>query len=257
MTCTAMHDRYLDGQSHMKRTEFESYHWAMSARLFNYEISQKSRTYDRDAIWMAAALMNWVVLYAVETQNPEEVWPLSPTISDIPWFPIQKGMRALWDLAGPDRANSLFFKPANEKDERCLGLPAPKSGIEGIPKPFVELCGLNESSNPENNPYHTPVRALATLVNNPSAHPLSLKFLGFVNTIDEEFEAMLRQKDPRSLFLLSIWYSLVPKSAWWISLRASLERRAISIYLDRYYARDPLIHNVFASFGRRNKPQLN
>ena len=243
-----MHDRYLGGQSHMKRTKFESYHWAMSAQLFNYEISQHSRAYDRDAMWMAAALMNWIVLYAVETKNPEEVWPLSPTISDIPWFPTQKGLRTIWQLAGPDRANSVIFKPANDRDERCLGLPPPEPGIDGIPTALVALCGLDESSNPENNPYHTAVRAISTLLGNPSARPDSLKFLGFVNTIDDKFEAMLRQRDPRSFLLMSIWYGLVPKSAWWISLRASLERRALCIYLDRYHANAPLIHSVLASF---------
>lgn len=242
-----MHDRYLGDQSHVKRTEFESYHWAMSAQLLNYEISQNCRAYDKDAILMAATLMNSIVLYTVETQNPEEVWPLSPTISNIPWFPMQKGLRTIWQLAEPDRTNSVFFKPANDRDERCLGLPPPKPGIDGIPKALVALCGLDESSNPENNPYYTAARALSTLLDNPRARPQSLKFLGFVNATDDGFEATLRQKDPRSLLLMSIWYGLVPKSAWWISLRASLERRAICIYLDRYHANDPLIHGVLAS----------
>lgn len=48
-----MHDRYLAGQSHIKRTTLESYHWAMASQLFNRELSEKSATYDRDAVWMA------------------------------------------------------------------------------------------------------------------------------------------------------------------------------------------------------------
>jgi hypothetical protein len=242
-----MHDRYLSGQGHEKNTELECYHWAMSAQLFNHEISKTSHAYDQDAMWMAAALINWTVFFSVETQNPEEVWPLSPTFSEIPWFRLQKGMRAIWQLAAPDRPSSLFSKPANDMEERCLGLPPPKPGIDGIPAPLVEMCGLDGSSSPETNPYHTAVRALSTLLNTPSIHPQSLKFLGFVNTIDAGFEALLKAKDPRALLLMSIWYGLVPKSAWWISLRACLERRAICMYLDRYHADDPLIQRALAS----------
>ncbi|KAE9366302.1 hypothetical protein N431DRAFT_419491 [Stipitochalara longipes BDJ] len=247
IACTAMHDRYLSGQGHGKNTELECYHWAMSARLLNHEISQDSGAYDRDAMWMAAVLINYIVFYSVETQNPEEFWPLSPSISEIPWFPIQKGMRAIWQLAAPDRPGSLFSKPANDVQERCLGLAPPKPGKHGIAAPLVELCGLDESSSPETNPYHTAVHALSTLLNNPSANPQSLKFLGFINTIDVGFEALLKEKDPRALLLMSIWYGLVPKSAWWLSLRASLERRAICIYLDRYHADNLRIQRVLAS----------
>jgi hypothetical protein len=243
-----MHDRYLGGQSHSKRTEFECYHWAMSAQLFNYEISQRKHAYDRDAIWMAAVLNNWIVLYNVETKSPKEVWPLSPATTGIPWLPIQKGLRTIWRLASPDRADSLFFKAAHNRSERCLGLPHPEPGIADIPTVLVELCELDESSNSENNSYHAAVRTLSTLLLNPSSLPQPLKFLGFLNNINDGFETMLEKKDPRSLLLMSIWYGLVPKSAWWISLRASLECRAICIYLDRYHPNDSLIRKALESF---------
>lgn len=243
-----MHDRSLRGQSYTKRTQFESYHWALSAQLFNYEISQGSPAYNRDAVWMATVLMNWNVLYAIETQDPEKVWPLSPTISNIPWLPIQKGARTIWQLVRPDRADSLFSEPASKLDERCLGTPTHESGIDGIPEDLVKLCGLEKLSTAENNPYFTAVHTLSTLLVNPSSQPLSLKFLRFINAIDPGFETMLRQKDPRSLLLMSIWYGLVPKSAWWISHRAAIERRAICIYLDRYHGNDPLIHEALAPF---------
>ena len=219
----------------------------MAAQQFNYEMSQKSHVFDRDAVWMAAALMNFLVYYAVETQNPEEVWPLSSPNSDVPWLPMLKGMRTIWQIAGPDLAHSLFFKPTKDWSERCLGLPPTKAGIEGVSQILVEICGLDESSNAENNPYHTAAHRLSTLLNNPSAHPRSIKFLGFVNSIDAGFEDLLRRKDPRSLLLMAIWYGLVPESAWWISLRASLERRAVCIYLVRHHADDPLISNILTS----------
>lgn len=251
MTCTTMHDRYLAGQGHSKRTPLESYHWAMASRLFNNAISNKSRSYDRDAIWLAAAFMNWIVLCAVETENPSEVWPLSPsTYSGIPWFPIQKGLRTIWEFTQPLRAGGAFAKYENGTDpgNRCLGLPPPRSGIEGIPQTLVDMCELDQWSSAQNNPYHTAARSLSDLLEMSETHCSSLRFLSFVNTTEPDFEILLKERDPRALVLMAIWYGLVPKSTWWISLRASLERRAVCIYLDRYHAYDLFVQTAFNSF---------
>ena len=243
-----MHDRFLACRSHEQRTPMECYHWAVALRLFNHELSGENfQTRNRDAIWMAAALISWMVLYAVETQDPEEVWPLShPTSSDIPWFPIQKSLRTLWEMVQPHRPDSLFAMNALEPSERCLGIPPPASGIDGIPQPLVDMCELDKLSNARNNPYHTAVRTLSDLINYPGA-PRSIKFLSFLNTTEPEFEDLLSRRDPRSLLLVALWYGIVPESAWWISLRAKLERKAICIYLNRYHATDPLIYPVLAS----------
>jgi hypothetical protein len=245
-----MHDRHLAAQSHTKRTEFESYHWAMAAQMLNYEISQNSNSYDPDAVWMGAALMSWMAKYAVETQNPDEVWPLSPKIPEIPWLAVQKGLRIIWELVGGGPGKSVFFKPKIHdkfRAERCIGLPPAKPGIEGIPKVLADLCDLDQWSTPENNPYHTAVHVLSDLLVRPSSHPRSLRFLAFINTTNDEFETLLRQKDARSLLLMAIWYNLAPKPLWWFSLRASLERKAICIYLDRYHADDPVIQRTLAT----------
>ena len=196
---------------------------------------------------MAVALMNFLVFYAVETEYPEEVWPLSSKISDLPWLLMQKSMQTIWQLAGPDRANSFFFKATKDLNEQCLGLPPSKPGIKGISQILVDICELDELNNEENNPYHTAARRLSTLVDNSSNHPGSLRFVGFINSIVAGFEDLLRRKDPRSLLLIAIWYGPVPSSAWWISQRAILERKAICIYLDRYHADEPLIGKVISS----------
>ncbi len=243
-----MHDRYLAGQSHIKRTTLESYHWAMASQLFNRELSERSATYDRDAVWMAAAFMSWIVLYAVETQNPEEVWPLSAASPDIPWFPIQKGLRTIWQMVQPGRVYSKFFKDVStDPNERCLDMPSPRPGIAGIPQALVDMCELDQYTNAENNPYQSAVCTLSTVLRSSSTQSNSLGFLAFINATEPKFESMLRQRDPRSLCLMALWYGIVPKLAWWISLRASLERKAIRIYLDRYHPHDPLIQTVLAS----------
>lgn len=243
LTLTAMHDRHLILQGHMRRTPSECFHWATALRLFNYELSQDLQTCNRDALWMTAGTMSWVALFAVETDDPEHVWPLCPaSTSDLDWLEMQKGLRALWSMFGNHRQNSMFQLNKFHKHQRCLGLPPPQPGIEGIASAFVKLYDLNSSSNATNNPYHSAVRLLSTLFGETSEFEGSFRYLAFANTMEPEFEALLKNRDPRALLLMAIWYSMVePAALWWMSARASLTRRAIWTFLDRHCANDASI----------------
>lgn len=241
ITCASMHTRSLKGQAYQKRTPLEAFHWAQASALFRDEISQNMTTCDRFALWMSAALISQIVCSAVETEDPEELWPLSP--EGMRWLPAQRGLRYFWQMLPQDQFRESDLDPT----ERCLGLPDQYPGVDGIPQPLVELCDLNELSSAKNNPYHTAVRILSTLLDR--SHSGSLRFLALINTAGPGFEALLEQRDPRALTLMAIWFGLVPESAWWIWSRAQLERKAICIYLDRYHRGDSRIQSLLAQYS--------
>lgn len=244
-----MHDRHLAKKDYMARTPFECYHWAKASQLFNLEISKDISVWDRDAVFMASVFMSYIMGFAVEAQHPEDVWPLSSALtSNLPWLPIQKGLRTIWEMTEPYRPDGMMAKNLTVKvDERCLGLPSPLPGIEGLSPALVKMCELDVLSVSGNNPYHTAVRILSPLMDDPSLHLKPLRFLSFANTIEPEFEDLLKQRDPRALVLMALWYGLVPDSAWWFSLRSTLEREAIVLYLRRYHAEDAYIQHVLAT----------
>ncbi|KAL9095446.1 MAG: hypothetical protein Q9165_002317 [Trypethelium subeluteriae] len=169
MTVTAMHDRYLAQEAHRERTPLESYHWSMALQYLNQDLSFNIQSSNLDAIWMTAAFICWASLFAIETSDPEQVWPLRPaTPADLTWLEMQKGLRTLWPMVDFERSSSVFSGATEPFNERCLGLQLPSEGIDGVLPPLVALCGLEQTSNDSNNPYHTAAHMLSILVQDDS-----------------------------------------------------------------------------------------
>lgn len=186
--------------------------------------------------------MSWITLFAVDTEDVEQVWPLKThSKTDLDWLEMQTGLLALWDSLNKHKGYSAFGKETSCPDKRCLRLPSPKPGIEGIPAAFVQLCCLNEDSNESDNPYHAAARLLSELLDESESFSQSLRFLAFPNTLTKSFIALLKGRDPRALVLMGLWYESVKQSMWWMHPRASLESKAIWMYLDRYHAHDILV----------------
>lgn len=183
--------------------------------------------------------MSWITLFAVDTDDPEQVWPLKPQSSnDLNWLEMQTGLPALWDTLNKHNGSGLFGTETGGPARRCLRLFPPKPGVKGIPIAIVQLCGLDENSNASNNPYHAAVRLLLELLDEAESFSQSLRFLAFPNTLTRPFIALLERRDPRALVLMGLWYESVQHSMWWMLPRASLESKAIWIYLNRYHAHD-------------------
>jgi hypothetical protein len=59
-------------------------------------------------------------------------------------------------------------------------------------------------------------------------------FLSFIGHMDPKYKALLHQKDPKALLLLSWWYGkMCQYNVWWQSRRMVLEGQAICLYLER------------------------
>ena len=214
---------------------------------------------------MTATSLRWISLCTVETQDPEEVWPLKPvSSSDLNWLEMQKGekgfirrsprstnsidsqrvnrladnalgMRLMWSMLAL-KDGSRTFEPYVDPKQRCIGLPQAKPGIDGLSGPLATFCGLDETSTTANNPYHAAAHILSELMQEAGDYCNMLRFLAFPNTIEPAFCVLLRKRDSRAMLLMAIWYELTPPSFWWISLRVSLERQSIWTYLGRYHS---------------------
>ena len=248
-----MYNRYISAQALTRRTPTESYHWSMALSLFNGILSRDIESSDQDALWLTTAALSWITLFAVDTADPEQVWPLKPTeASDLSWLQIQKGLHTMWPLCNIEgRPDSAFHAIRWHDDDRCLGTPTPEPGIHGIPQAFVDLYELSEISTCTNNPYHTSVRCLIPLLNDNFQRVSHFKYMTFPNNIGPAFEGLLRQKDSRALLLMALWYATVCRASWWISPRALVECRSICIYLDRHCLHDMQIQSLLTFAKQR------
>jgi len=229
---TFLHDRSLAGSPHS--TLIESYHLSRAASLFNQKLSRKIPHEDRDALWATAVYLCAMAVFKLDTSNPEEAWPLrTPHPTDLEWLNMQAGLRVVWDIALVNRIDSMFGYIETNSKANCVYPDLPRSGVDGIPRALVDLCGLTPQSTGSNNPYHAAVRYLSRLLPVEGSSANILSFMVFAGGMTKDFKWLLWQKEPRALLILAVWYSKLFHSTWWMCPRARIECQAIWRYLDR------------------------
>ncbi|KAJ5247484.1 hypothetical protein N7468_002467 [Penicillium chermesinum] len=238
LTITATHDRFIqDGPGSHKQSLAESYHGAKGAQLLSRKLSSQIHPDDRDPIWASAAMLGISSMTTLEAAAPREAWPFKPSESaDLNWMDMSARKEAILNLTDPFRGDSIF---RSMKDTFFTIMERPASRpIDELPKDFVELCSINNTPDPEENPYYYAISMLAGLRYlkcNRDSIPFWLKFIGFMTP---EFRRLLELKDPRALLLTAYWYAPLCGSVWWIARRARLECQSICLYLETYYSQE-------------------
>ena len=245
ITITAMHDRLLYTQPDVKRATIETYHWHQAAVLLNQRLSMPIQPSDRDPLWATAFLLAVVSFCSTEASSPEDSWPLrASSPSDLEWLRFSDGKKAILEIANPLRPESVFYSLADEhkRDYLCFG--SANTRTEGTPSYFAELYELDDVSSPDNNPYHTAVHNLVSLLKIECNHSTILRFISFISHTNPNFKSLLQRKDARALLLLAYWYAKVCHCQWWIARRAMLECRATCMYLERYHSHETAIQQL-------------
>lgn len=232
------YDRYLQHPHPPRphRALQEAHHTHLSTSLFTHRlrspIAPHDTDNDKDAIWGTAAAL---ALLTFCTPDPEP-WPLAPsssTASHFAWLRMSTGKMSLWRAASPLRPGSLFAILAPTYAQ--MDTPAPASGIAGITDALARVCGLDDSSNTENNAYFGAAHAVAMLQGLRDSEVTLGRTEVFTKCVKGGFEAALWEKDPVALLLLFLWYCEAGRGVWWVEVRARVEGPAICEYLRRYH----------------------
>jgi hypothetical protein len=235
LAVTAVHDRYLGLTPTNRRSVRETYHWSQCTILFNKWLSQGPiKEENKDPLWAAAGSLGILTFSSMNPGTLEETWPLGPPdSSDLEWLRIGTGKMALWQLVDPMRPGSVFRTMS--ATFASLHQPPPAQGTEGVSVDLAQLCGLDESSTGENNPYFAVAHGLSLLLEMPKGEVGLGAVLMVSRHMHNEFTSRLEKKDPIALLLLCLWYTRARESKWWIDLRARYELPAICTYLQRYH----------------------
>lgn len=246
----------------------ETYHTTRAISLFNKKLSSHLTVADYDALWATAALLGLLASTAIDT-TPEQSFPLTPPSStDLEWFVLSDGKKAVWALTNPLRPSSVFSSMAHEY--AAWDFPIPASGAAGMDDRLALLCGITETSCPANNPYyayaawhaqaHFQARANLRLLHldldagarsSSSGHEKDVKSVGDVNVTyvsqsQERCLQLLRKRDKVALVLLAMWYKRCESACWWIERRAKIEGRAIRLFLQQHHPDDTIIFELLA-----------
>lgn len=226
---TMFHEQALIGLD--RRTSATAYHLTQSAALFNQKLSQHQREVEGDALWATAVYLCAISVFDISSSNPEQNWPIRaahPT--DLEWLNMQAGLKVIWNMANMDRS-CVFGQAETQGSTNCVNPGKSEPGIDGIPDLLVRMCQLHPHSTAENNPYHTAVRRLTTLLSIDGTSDNVLMFMVFAGGMEKAFQKLLFNKDPVALILLAVWYSKLFHTVWWMAPRARVECRSICCYL--------------------------
>lgn len=247
LAVTAVHDRYLGVAPVSNRSLRESYHWARCTTLFNRWLKQPIKEEHKDPIWATAGCLAILAFSSINTAPAEESWPFGPRV-ELEWLRLGAGKMTLWHLVDPTRPGSVF-RPLSEtfaSAHRTLHA----TGIDGIPAELVRLCGLDESSTKDNNPYYLVVQSLTGLLKTPSETMSQSKAIMSLGCTHLNFGYYLERKDPIALLLMCLWYTIVHGCVWWIDFRARYELPALCAYLRRYHKDNTALQKLIPRDGR-------
>lgn len=243
LSLTLMHDAYLlepiSPQTASSHQTASLYHWNTATTLFNAVLSRPVPDSHRDAVWATGALLGAAVFAYVEPSRPEEAWPLKATDpNDLDWLKLGEGKKAIWNVANPTRADSMFRSLAKDLNHLQLPLWAASPDFSSVPNCWKRVFEITSETTIENSPYCFPVIILARLHGLSPTHENIIDFLYFMAYMPVDFKILLECKDPRAMLLLLWWYrKLEHGELWWIKKRAAVEGRAIEIWLEGYFAR--------------------
>ena len=247
MALVAKHDRVNSQTPYNPPTSVELHHEYQATALLSMKLSKPLRADDCDAVGAVGALLGAWTLASIEAPTPEEAWPLrdlSP--DDLQWLKLSDGKTELLKLANFSRPESCFHSFFDEYLKQSQVTNHTNAAIAKLPGQFLALFDLGDHSNPTNNPYYRAVQNVALLRDVECDHENCLMFFSFTTDMQEEYQHLLRQKDPRALLLMAFWYAKVCRYQWWIARRAMVECKAICIYLDKYHATEAMIQDFLA-----------
>ncbi|OAL49107.1 hypothetical protein IQ07DRAFT_541596 [Pyrenochaeta sp. DS3sAY3a] len=236
------YDRYLNSSSAHRRLE-ECQHFFRSIALFNQRLDSPITPGDKDAIWGTAAALAMLAFASPDSSTTKSCWPLRRSEpSDLEWLRMNEGKMSLWNSIDPLRPDSIFQVMAATYSQ--MNAPIPEQGIDGVSRPLISLCRLNDLSTAKSNVYFSAVHAISEIQNIPDGNVTVAHAERFTRSIHGPFTTRLLEKDPIALLLLHLWYEKAGRSIWWIDLRAQVECPAICSYLALHHGKDETLQEL-------------
>ena len=210
------------------------YHKQLALQLYTKELSGPIGRHNMDAIF-AACMILAVLAYSVDDDmDPAQSWIFSDQPEALSWLSMQFGFLALKCTSElqPHLTSSIWLPIFLDSDE-WFSSHDTRTGSEGLPPAFVELCGIDEFSTDENNPYHAALRLLMATMRIEADMPSFVKFISFPGRMRPEYFQLVRGKDPVALLMVGYWLGQMCKIEQWCCVpRVKSECLAICAYLD-------------------------
>lgn len=210
----------------------ESYLWHNALRVYKKELTSPITPHNMDSL-LSTCLMLCALVYAAEDYKPADSWVFSSDPSALNWLMMQFGVKYILSYAAPYLEQSiwrkLFLFPSDEMQILADHTP----GREGLHSELADLCGIDDTTTEEDNPYHYALRMLSPLLKLDSCRGSIDKLGSFPVRLLPQFTNLLLQKDAKALVILAFWLGKVCLlKHQFFHTRFSSECIAICMYLE-------------------------
>ncbi|KAF7590470.1 hypothetical protein BBP40_002815 [Aspergillus hancockii] len=235
-----MHTIIGAATSHLRRiypedssyTMVEAYHWQKAIKQYSHEISTAVGPHNMDSLY-SACLMMTIHSFGLEIYNPRSSFVFSDDPEALNWLMLQSGLRHLLELTIPWVTQSIWWDVFKQSREGNPLYDDHRPGRIDLHPGLADICGIDDMTTEETNPYHWPLRMLTPLLTLERSIKTFTHYTNFMGRLLPDFYGKLLQKDPPALIILSWWLSLVLSvDVWWMETRAKSECVAICMYLE-------------------------
>ena len=231
-----------------------------------------------DALLLSAALLNILAFALPESEigdssggdepDPSTSWVFSPREDRLSWLGLQVGIKSLLRSTAAYLDKTMnFLGPiflGAKRESWTFG--GADRGLEGIPEMWIkvfELDGAGYSCTSETasftgtdkttheggvavaksklgNVFQAPVMTLMRLRNLEIVRLNEFKNLQLLGKVQQEFLALLYDRDERTLWLFGYWLGLMCRfeGMWWCDKRVRMDYKAICMWLEQVHLAD-------------------
>ncbi|KAE8138329.1 hypothetical protein BDV38DRAFT_244319 [Aspergillus pseudotamarii] len=226
--------------SHLRRiypedntyTMVEAYHWQKAIKQYSEEISTAVGPHNMDPLYSACLLMT-IHSFSLEEYNPRSSFVFSDDPESLNWLMLQSGLRHLLQLTVPWMTQSMWWDVFRRSREGNPLYDDHRPGRVDLHPELADICGIDDTTTEETNPYHWPLRMLTPLLSLERSMKTFTHYTNYMGRLLPEYYDQLLKKDPPALIILSWWLALIVDfDVWWMDTRAKSECVAICMYLE-------------------------
>ncbi|KAK4183489.1 hypothetical protein QBC35DRAFT_507938 [Podospora australis] len=242
VTTTLMHDRLATGNAHLAPSAEELSHYTTGLSQLQTILSDSENLTrpQKDAIYIATILLAATSFAFIDASLPTEShWPFATTDTDLDWLKLCVGKREMHKLAQIDQSSSSL-KPVAREFVLAGPLelfPSDRDALKNFPPEVLGFLRLDDAFGANtNSPYYEAAVCFGRILPLPINSSSLLVCLVLVSGLSNRFREMLEEKNPQALLLLAYYHAKISQyGRWWLWRRATIEGRAICLFLERYY----------------------
>ncbi|EAW11202.1 Zn(II)2Cys6 transcription factor domain-containing protein [Aspergillus clavatus NRRL 1] len=210
----------------------EAYHWQRAIGQYSKELASGVGPHNMDSLFSTCLLMT-VNSFALDEYNPRKSFVFSDDPGALSWLILQGGLRHLLGLTRPWLCISMWLGVFMDNVEESKVFDDHRPGRAGLHPALADICGIEDTTTEESNPYLWPLRMLTALLAAERSMKSFSMYTTFMGRLLPIFWDRLANKDPPALVILGWWLALLDSiGLWWAQTRVRSECAAICMYLE-------------------------